>query len=87
VTIALRTQQILAEESGAAETVDPLAGSYYLEKLTDTLEAQAWKFIETIDQLGGIIPPSSAATRSARSPRPPTATSSRSSAARKPSSA
>jgi methylmalonyl-CoA mutase N-terminal domain/subunit len=55
VTIALRTQQIIAEESGVAETADPLAGSYYLEKLTDELEALAWHYIRTIDEIGGIV--------------------------------
>ncbi len=55
VTIALRTQQIIAEESGAAESIDPLAGSYYLERLTDEMEAQAWKYINTIEEMGGII--------------------------------
>ena len=55
VTIALRTQQILAEESGAADSVDPLAGAYFVEKMTDTLEALAWKYINTIDEMGGIV--------------------------------
>jgi methylmalonyl-CoA mutase N-terminal domain/subunit len=56
VTIALRTQQIIAEESGVPESIDPLAGSYYLERLTDEMEAEAWNYINTIDEMGGIIP-------------------------------
>jgi len=55
VRIALRTQQIIAEESGAADTVDPLGGSYYLEKLTDELEAKALEYIEKIEALGGML--------------------------------
>ncbi|MHB8124964.1 MAG: acyl-CoA mutase large subunit family protein [Desulfitobacteriaceae bacterium] len=53
--IALRTQQIIAEESGVADTVDPLAGSYYIEELTDRIEQEAMKYIEEIDQRGGYI--------------------------------
>jgi methylmalonyl-CoA mutase N-terminal domain/subunit len=53
--IALRTQQIIAYESGAADTIDPLAGSYFLEQLTDELEARAAATIETIDGLGGML--------------------------------
>lgn len=53
--IALRTQQIVAFESGAADTVDPLAGSYYVENLTDQLEAEAVKIIRQIDQRGGSV--------------------------------
>ena len=55
VRIALRTQQIIAEESGVADTVDPLAGSYYLEWLTDRVEAEAGKYLRTIDEMGGVI--------------------------------
>ena len=51
--IALRTQQILGLESGAASTVDPLAGSYYVESLTDRIEADAMELISRIDELGG----------------------------------
>ncbi len=54
-TIALRTQQILAEESGLADTVDPLAGSYYVESLTDRLEEAAGRLIDRIDRLGGAV--------------------------------
>ena len=53
--IALRTQQIIAFESGVTDTVDPLAGSYFIEELTDTVEAQAWKYIEKIDAMGGSV--------------------------------
>ena len=54
--IALRTQQIIANESGVADTVDPLAGSYYLEYLTDELESRAVEYIEAIDNIGGMLP-------------------------------
>jgi methylmalonyl-CoA mutase N-terminal domain/subunit len=54
-TIALRTQQIVAHESGAADTVDPLAGSYFVETLTREVEEAAWKLIETIDGIGGSV--------------------------------
>lgn len=53
--IALRTQQILANESGVADTVDPLAGSYYVESLTDELEKEANKYLAKIDDLGGAV--------------------------------
>src|SRR6195256_4602602 len=55
VTIALRTQQIVASETGAANTVDPLGGSYYVEWLTDKLEAEALAYIRKIDDLGGMV--------------------------------
>jgi methylmalonyl-CoA mutase N-terminal domain/subunit len=55
VTVALRTQQILAEETGVALTVDPLGGSYFLEKLTDEMEAAALAYIQRIDAMGGMI--------------------------------
>lgn len=54
-TTALRTQQVLAYETGIADTVDPLAGSYVVEKLTDEIESQAKVYIERIDQYGGAI--------------------------------
>lgn len=54
-TIALRTQQIVAFESGAADTVDPLAGSFFIETLTNEVEAEAWKMIEAIDAMGGSV--------------------------------
>ncbi|MGQ4891023.1 MAG: methylmalonyl-CoA mutase family protein [Candidatus Njordarchaeia archaeon] len=55
VKIALRTQQIIAYESGVADTVDPLAGSYFVEWLTDEMEERAWKYIEKIESLGGTV--------------------------------
>jgi methylmalonyl-CoA mutase N-terminal domain/subunit len=55
VTVALRTQQIIAEETGAPLTIDPLGGSYYLESLTDQMEAAAAEYIATIDRMGGMI--------------------------------
>jgi methylmalonyl-CoA mutase N-terminal domain/subunit len=55
VTIALRTQQIIAHESGAANTVDPLGGSYYVEWLTERLERQALEYIARIDDMGGMV--------------------------------
>ena len=54
VRIALRTQQILAHESGVAETADPLGGSYYVESLTDEIEQKAMEYIERIDRMGGV---------------------------------
>ena len=54
-TIALRTQQILANEAGTTATADPLGGSFYIESLTDELEARAWELIERIDELGGAV--------------------------------
>jgi len=53
--IALRTQQIVAFESGVADTADPLAGSYFIESLTDQVEKAAWELIERIDILGGSV--------------------------------
>ena len=55
VRIALRTQQIIAYESGVAETVDPLAGSYYVESLTDRIETEVLQYIKRIDDLGGAV--------------------------------
>lgn len=56
VKIALRTQQIVAYESGITNTIDPLAGSYYVEALTDQIEKEAEEYISRIDALGGMIP-------------------------------
>jgi methylmalonyl-CoA mutase N-terminal domain/subunit len=53
--IALRTQQVLAHESGAADTVDPFAGSYFIESLTDEIETRAWELIDKVEQLGGSV--------------------------------
>jgi len=55
VQIALRTQQIIAEETGVANTIDPLAGSYFVEKLTKEMEEAAWEYIEKIDNMGGML--------------------------------
>jgi len=56
VRIALRTQQIIAEESGVANTVDPLGGSYFVEALTNQMERGVWDYFRRIDELGGVIP-------------------------------
>ncbi len=53
--LALRTQQLVAHESGVADVVDPLAGSYFLESLTDQVEERAWRYVEQIDRLGGAL--------------------------------
>src|SRR5437773_7013981 len=55
VTVALRTQQVLAEETGVALTVDPLGGSYFLETLTDQMEGATLEYIRKIDAMGGMI--------------------------------
>lgn len=55
-TIILRTQQIIAYESGVTNTVDPLAGSYFVEALTDELEEKAWKLFDKVQEMGGAIP-------------------------------
>jgi methylmalonyl-CoA mutase, N-terminal domain len=55
VKIALRTQQIVGYESGITKSVDPLAGSYYVEHLTDTIEAEANKYLKKIDRMGGSL--------------------------------
>ncbi len=55
VRIALRTQQVIAYESGVGDTVDPLAGSYFIEQLTDSIEAQASELMDTIDRAGGVV--------------------------------
>jgi methylmalonyl-CoA mutase N-terminal domain/subunit len=56
VRLALRTQQIIAEETGVTSTVDPLGGSYYLEWLTDKMEDETMRYFDRIEQLGGVIP-------------------------------
>jgi len=53
--LALRTQQILAYECGLCDTIDPLAGSYYVEHLTDEIEKQASEYLKKIDDMGGIL--------------------------------
>ncbi|MBN2118454.1 MAG: methylmalonyl-CoA mutase family protein [Anaerolineales bacterium] len=56
VTIALRTQQIIAEESGVANTLDPLGGSFFVEALTDRIERQAYDYFRRVEDMGGVIP-------------------------------
>jgi methylmalonyl-CoA mutase, N-terminal domain len=53
--MALRTQQVIGYESGVADTPDPLAGSYFVESLTDEVERLAWEYIERIDEMGGAV--------------------------------
>src|SRR3989454_782242 len=55
-TIALRTQQIIAHETGVTNTVDPLGGSYFVEALTNDVERGAWEYVERIDAMGGMVP-------------------------------
>jgi methylmalonyl-CoA mutase N-terminal domain/subunit len=55
VRVALRTQQIIAEETGVANTIDPLGGSYFVEALTDRMEEQAYRYFHKIDELGGMV--------------------------------
>ena len=55
VRVALRTQQIVAHASGVANIVDPLAGSYYIEQLTDKIEVEAWDYINRISDMGGMV--------------------------------
>jgi methylmalonyl-CoA mutase N-terminal domain/subunit len=55
VRIALRTQQIIAEETGVANTIDPLGGAYFVESLTDLMEEQAYAYFAKIDELGGMV--------------------------------
>jgi methylmalonyl-CoA mutase, N-terminal domain len=56
VRVALRTQQIIAHESGVTNTVDPLGGSYFVEALTDRMEAETWAYFDQIENLGGVLP-------------------------------
>jgi methylmalonyl-CoA mutase N-terminal domain/subunit len=56
VRLALRTQQVIAHETGVVNTIDPLGGSYYLEQLTSELERQAYEYFDRIEKLGGVIP-------------------------------
>src|SRR5205823_10967773 len=55
VRLALRTQQVIAHETGVVNTVDPLGGSYFLEALTNELERQAYEYFERIEELGGVV--------------------------------
>ena len=56
VTLAMRTQQVILEETGAANTVDPLGGSYFIEKLTNETEAAVWDYFRRIEDFGGVLP-------------------------------
>lgn len=56
VTLALRTQQIIAHESGVVNTIDPLGGSYFVEKLTDDIEAEVYRYFKRVTDLGGVLP-------------------------------
>ncbi len=56
VTVALRTQQVIAEESGVVNTVDPLAGSFYVEQMTNQIEAQVYDYWRQVDEMGGVLP-------------------------------
>lgn len=55
VRVALRTQQLIAHETGAADTVDPLGGSYYVEYLTDSIEQKSWEYLDKIEKMGGAV--------------------------------
>jgi methylmalonyl-CoA mutase N-terminal domain/subunit len=55
-TLALRTQQVILEETGVANTIDPLGGSYFLEKLTNDTEAAVYRYFRQIEDLGGVLP-------------------------------
>jgi len=77
VTIALRTQQVIAYESGVTAAVDPLGGSYHLEHLTARRKGPRASNIDRIDAMGGMIAAIEQGSRSARSPKPVTATSGR----------
>src|SRR6185436_11279248 len=56
VTLAMRTQQIILEESGVANTLDPLGGSYFVEKLTNDMEAATYDYFRRIEDFGGVLP-------------------------------
>ena len=87
VRIALRTQQIIAHETGVANTIDPLGGSYFVEALTDEIEAKAYDYFAKIDELGGMVQAVKQSYPSARSPTPPSSCSARSTPAGGSSSA
>ena len=69
VRLALRTQQVLAHESGVTNTVDPLGGSYFVETLTNEMERQAFDYFDRIEALGGVLPAIERASSRTRSPR------------------
>ena len=79
VTVALRTQQIVAEESGATDTIDPLAGCYYVENMTDKIEAEIDDYVKKIDAMGGTLLQSSRATSRKKFRTAPTGSRKRSS--------
>ena len=85
--IAVRTQQVIAFESGVANSIDPLAGSYYIEALTNELEQKAWEYLDRIEDMGGAVAAIESGYSSARSRRPLTPTSRQSTKARRSSSA
>ena len=74
-TLALRTQQIIAYESGVTDVVDPLGGSYFVETLTSDIEEGALRYFDHIDRMGGMVAAIERASRSGRSPRAPTGSS------------
>ena len=76
--LALRQQQIIAEESGVANTVDPLGGSYFVETLTNQIEQAAWRYLDDIDEMGGMLKAIEAGFPQARSPMRPTSRPARS---------
>ena len=71
VTLALRTQQVLAYETGVTNTVDPLGGSYFVETMTKQMQQEARTYFERIEELGGMIAALEAASSAAKSPTPP----------------
>ena len=85
--IALRTQQILAHESGITNTADPLAGSYFLERLTLDMEKGCWEYFERLDAMGGMVMRSNRVFRSAKFRTRHTSIRRQSSARRRSSSA
>ena len=86
-TLALRTQQIIAHESGVANVVDPLGGSYFVEKLTRDMEDGALAYFDQIDRMGGMVEAVERGFPQRRSPRAPIVFSRRSNARRRSSSA
>ena len=86
VTIALRTQQVIAHESGVANAADPLGGSWLVEKLTNELEAEAIDYFRRIDAMGGMVAAVERGSPSARSRRRPSGSSRRWSGRRRSSS-
>ena len=83
VRVALRTQQIIAHETGVTNTIDPLGGSYFVESLTDRMEEAAYEYFERSRSSAGWSRRSSGTSRSARSPMPPGATRARSTSSKR----